>query len=193
MNPGWGEGVVTTRAMSLGTPDIYSVMPTHVDELQRMFGYHYWATHKLLSVVDTLTLDEYAREVAGSYGSVRNTLVHTLSAEWGWLERCGGPARGEKLSPEKYPTPASLITEWAKVEVMVQEFLGRTSEADLNAVAEFSIGDRKFRQERGQLLRHAFVHAMHHRGQVSLLIRALGKTPGNFDLLFYSEELGAKA
>jgi uncharacterized damage-inducible protein DinB len=37
----------------------------------------------------------------------------------------------------------------------------------------------------GDLLHHAAVHAVHHRGQVSLLLRTLGYVPGNFDLLIY--------
>jgi uncharacterized damage-inducible protein DinB len=173
--------------------DIYSAMPTHVDELERLFGYHYWATHKLLKVVATLTDEEYARDVAGTYGSVRNTLVHTLSAEWGWLDRAGGWPRPERLKAESYPTPASLIEQWSKVEEKMNEFLESVTAEQLNEVVEFSIGAESFKQERGQLLRHSTTHSVHHRGQVSLLIRALGKTPGNFDLLFYSEETGPGA
>ena len=168
-------------------------MPTHVDEIKRLFAYHYWATHKLLKVVGGLTPEEYSREVAGAYGSVRNTLVHTLSAEWGWLDRAGGWPRGDKLSADDYPTPASLIDQWAKVEEKMNEFLAGISADLLDGVVEFKIGDKAFKQERGQLLRHAAIHSVHHRGQVALLIRALGRTPGNFDLLFYSEEAGAEA
>jgi uncharacterized damage-inducible protein DinB len=168
-------------------------MATHVDEIKRLFAYHYWATHKLLNVVAALTVEEYTRELAGSNGSVRNTLVHTLSAEWGWLDRCGGWPRGDKLNPDDYPTPASLIEQWARVEEKVNDFLAAVTPEQLNGVVEFSIGPTAFKQQRGQLLRHSTTHAVHHRGQVSLLIRALGRTPGNFDLLFYAEEAGAEA
>ena len=164
-----------------------------VDDLKTLFAYSSWANASLRDVVSGLTTEQFTRQVAGSYGSIRNTMVHMLSAEWGWLERCGGWPRGEKLSPDRYPTPASLIDQWSKVEAKVREFLAATSERDLNGVTEFTIGDRTYRQERGQLLRHAAIHSVHHRGQVSLLIRALGKTPGNFDLLFYTEEAGASA
>jgi len=46
----------------------------------------------------------------------------------------------------------------------------------------------------GELLHHATVHGVHHRGQVSLLLRSLGLTPGNVDiLLYYGERHGLPA
>ena len=60
------------------------------------------------TVLRQLTTEQFTQPVAGSYGSVRNTLVHTLSAEWGWLDRCGGRARGAALAASDYPTVASL-------------------------------------------------------------------------------------
>ena len=61
-----------------------------VKDLERLYDYGYWANKKLLAVVAQLTPEQFTQTVAGSYGSVRNTLVHILSAEWGWLDRCGG-------------------------------------------------------------------------------------------------------
>ena len=73
-----------------------------VDDLQRLYDYGYWANRKLLAVACELTPEEFTRTVAGSYGSVRNTLVHVLSAEWGWLDRCGGHGRGPALQADDY-------------------------------------------------------------------------------------------
>jgi len=40
----------------------------------------------------------------------------------------------------------------------------------------------------GALIHHAASNAIHHRGQVALILRTLGYTPGNSDILFYGAE-----
>jgi uncharacterized damage-inducible protein DinB len=109
-----------------------------------------------------------------------------LSAEWGWLERCGGAARGPALNAQDYPTVTALFDLWRHVEARVREFLATLQDEDLGRVVEFAIGGGS-RQSMalGQLLHHAAIHGVHHRGQVALLLRTLGHVPGNFDILLY--------
>ena len=157
-----------------------------VADLQAIFGYGSWANHKLFDALGQLTPEQFTKDVAGSYGSIRNTLVHALSAEWGWLDRCGGAKRGPALRPDDYPTLASVSERWQQVEQLMREFLSTLSDADLSRPITFAFGDGpSHTKSRGHLLRHAANHGVHHRGQVSLLIRALGYAPGNIDLLFY--------
>jgi uncharacterized damage-inducible protein DinB len=157
-----------------------------VTDLERLYDYHYWANQKLLGVVAELTPDEFTRPVAGAYGSIRNTLVHVLSAEWGWLDRCGGPERGDRLDPEDFPTADSLMQLWLRVEGYMRDFLSGLEDEDLTRPIEFVIGGGPRRSIRLEdLMQHAAIHAIHHRGQVAMLLRTLGHAPGNFDLLFY--------
>ena len=161
----------------------------HVSDLERLYDYSYWANRKLLSVVAQLTPEQFTRSVAGSYGSVRNTLVHVLSAEWGWLDRCGGAKRGERLNPEDYPTVESLVRTWTEVERNMRDFLSGLEDESLTQEIEFAIaGGPKRSIPRGDLMQHGAVHGVHHRGQVALLLRTLGYAPGDFDVLFYAEE-----
>ena len=157
-----------------------------VQDLKGLFDYGYWANDRLCCVLSQLTTDQFTQSVAGSYGSIRNTMVHMLSAEWGWLERCGGTPRGPALNAQDYPTVASLFARWTYVEARVREFLSTLHDEDLARVVEFAIGGGP-RQSMalGQLLHHAAVHGVHHRGQVALLLRTLGHVPGNFDILLY--------
>lgn len=160
-----------------------------VSDLERLFDYHYWANKKLLDVVGQLTPDEFGQSVAGSYGSVRNTLVHVMSAEWGWLDRCGGPPRGPRLKPEDYPSFESLVDTWVKVEGYMRGFLASLDDVELAREIEFAFGNSPTASASvGDLLQHAAIHAVHHRGQVALLLRLLGRVPGDFDMLYYASQ-----
>jgi uncharacterized damage-inducible protein DinB len=159
---------------------------TRAEDLRVLFDYGYWANRKLLEVVSQLTPEQFTEPVAGSYGSVRNTLVHMLSAEWGWLGRCGGAQRGPKLAANDYPTVASVVERWREVEGYVREFLAGLNDEDLRRTIEFSIDiGPKSAMRLGELMHHAAIHGIHHRGQVALLLRSLGHVPGDFDILFY--------
>ena len=165
-----------------------------VDELERLYDYNYWANRKVFPVVSQLSTEQFTQDVAGSYGSVRNTLVHMLSAEWGWLDRCGGAKRGPALKPEDYPDAQTLIDRWNVVEGCVRQFLSTLKDEDLTRVIEFTNPRGEKRSGViGPLLQHGVIHAVHHRGQVALLLRTLGYAPGNFDVLFYDAEKGAAA
>jgi uncharacterized damage-inducible protein DinB len=157
-----------------------------VKDLENLYDYSYWANKKLFHVISQLTPEHFTQPVGGSYGSIRNTMVHVLSAEWGWLDRCGGPERGPRLNPDDYPTVESLIEAWSKVEMYVREFLSKLKDEDLARNAEYTMGGAEKRSMPiGDLMQHAANHGVHHRGQVALLLRLLGHTPGNFDILFY--------
>ena len=131
-----------------------------VKDLEGLYDYGYWANGKLFDVISQLTPEQFAQPVAGSYGSIRNTLAHILSAEAGWL--------------------------WHTVEAHVREFLATLKDEDLTRNVEFAIGGAEKRSmPLGELMQHAANHGVHHRGQVALLLRLVGYTPGNFDILFY--------
>ncbi len=159
-----------------------------VNDLERLYDYNYWANRKLFGVISQLTPEQFTGSLAGSYGSIRNTLVHILSAEWGWLDRAGGPKRGEKLNADDFPTFDSVVQTWNRVETFMREFLSGLKDEDLSRNIEFTLGGPTHSLSLGDMLHHAAIHAVHHRGQVALLLRTQGYVPGNFDFLFYLGE-----
>ena len=166
-----------------------------VKELENLYDYGYWANRKLFDALAPVTPEEFTKVVTGGNQSIRDTLVHVLSAEAGWLDRCGGPERGPRLNPPDYPTVESVRQAWNRVEENVRAFLAQLTEGDLGRTVEFSFGpSQNYSMLLGELLHHAAIHAVHHRGQVALLLRLLGHTPGNFDILFYyAEKAGVTA
>ena len=161
-----------------------------VEDLTTLYDYSYWANRKLFAVVASLTPDEFTRRVAGSWQSVRNTLVHMMSAEGGWLERAGGPTRGPALKADDFATLDRVTSYWAVQEVAVRAFLRGLNDTDLDRPLEFTIAPLSLSGvlNVGEMLHHAVNHNIHHRAQAALLIRELGYAPGNVDLLFYYGE-----
>jgi uncharacterized damage-inducible protein DinB len=158
-------------------------------DLEVLYDYGYWANRRLFEVIAQLTAEQFTRPVAGGHGSIRNTMVHVLSAEAGWLDRCGGPKRGPRLNPDDFPTIESIIQAWNKVEAHMREFLARLKDEDLARNIEYATErSQKVSMPMGELLQHGANHGVHHRGQVALLLRLLGHAPGNFDILFYFAE-----
>ena len=157
-----------------------------VADLQRLYEFSYWANRKLFDVIAQLSADQFTQQVSGSYGSIRNALVHTLSAEWGWLDRCGGEPRGPRLEPDDYPTLESVMETWSRVEGYVRGFLSALSDDDLGRPIEFSLASGPTRRlAMVDLMQQSIFHAVHHRGQVALMLRELGYAPGNFDFVLY--------
>jgi uncharacterized damage-inducible protein DinB len=157
-----------------------------VKDLEILYDYGHWANRKLFDVISQLPPEQFIEGVAGSNASIRDTLVHVVSVEAGWLDRCGGPKRGPRLNPADFPTVESLTQARNRVEAHVREFLGNLTDEDLARNVEY-VNDRAEKRSLplGELMQHGANHGVQLRGQVALLLRLLGHTPGDFDILFY--------
>jgi uncharacterized damage-inducible protein DinB len=159
-----------------------------VKDLERMFDYGYWANRRLFAEIVKLVPEQFTEPYADGHGSIRKTMVHVLSAEWGWLARCGGRERGAPLEATNYPTATALIEAWNQVEGYVRTFLATLRDEDLTRVVEFALGSEKRSMPVWEMLQQAANHGIHHRGQVSLLLRLRGFNPDNFDIVLYDFE-----
>ncbi len=49
---------------------------------QESFAYNRWANRRTREAIAGVTPEQFTREIGGSYGSLRNTVAHLISAEW---------------------------------------------------------------------------------------------------------------
>jgi uncharacterized damage-inducible protein DinB len=158
-----------------------------IKDIDEAYAYSDWANRKLLKVVEELTPEEFT--ICGQHQSIRTTLVHMLSAEWGWLARCGGPERGPRLNPADFPDLSSVTATWSKVEEGRRKFLSTLSDEDVHREITYHNDEGEARSlTLGEIMAHAATHNTHHRGQVSLLLRMMGRVPCDIDLLMYHGE-----
>jgi uncharacterized damage-inducible protein DinB len=79
-----------------------------LEEVQELFAFHRWANALLLDAAGGLSAEDFARNLGSSFPSVRETLVHLLSADWIWLERWHARLPLKTAQPPLAAPPASF-------------------------------------------------------------------------------------
>ena len=164
---------------------------TH-EELTVLLDYHYWARDRLLDAVDRLSPDEFRRDLGSSFGSVRDTLVHTMSAEWVWCSRWEGQGPSVHLAAEDFETIQDIRARWEAEEQRVRDFVRRLGTDGVSRVIEYApFGEGSMREVFWKMLQHVVNHGSYHRGQVTTMLRQLGaEPPKSQDLITFYRERG---
>ena len=154
-----------------------------------MYAYNRWANERTLDAVSPLTSEQFTRTVGGSFGSLRDTLVHILSAEWIWLERCRGRSPKAMLAPADFPDVASLRTRWGQVAQEQREFNEAIASEDLRKMVTYvNTRGETWSYPLEEVLWHVVNHGSYHRGQVTTMLRQLGAVPASTDFLLFRDE-----
>jgi uncharacterized damage-inducible protein DinB len=150
----------------------------NLSDLNTMLDYHYWARDRMLDALDTLTQEQYNKDLGSSFKSIRDTVVHTYAAEWAWCSRWHGTSPTALLSSDPYPDVASIRKAWVENEGRIRAFADGLGESGIANVIEYKLlsgtsGASPF----WQMLQHVVNHASYHRGQVTTMLRQLGAAP----------------
>lgn len=163
-----------------------------VEEIKELYAYNRWANRRLLDAVSRLGSGEYTRELGSSFPSVRDTLVHILSAEWVWLSRWRGRSPAGIPDSWDVSTFDGLRAQWTEVERDQQAFVSDLTEGALGrSIAYRNTSGEPFEQPLGEMLRHVVNHSTYHRGQVVTMLRQLGAEATATDLILFYRGLPA--
>ena len=160
----------------------------NVADIRYLFAFDRWATTRILEAA------EPEGGVDGGTWSATNAiderglggiLVHHLGATQRW--RNGLAETGETPRPEREPLPsvaglrAAWEAEWSALEgwldTLDDAWLARTDEG----VAFW------------QMLAHVVNHGTQHRSEVAALLTAVGRSPGDLDMIDFAEGQAAQA
>jgi uncharacterized damage-inducible protein DinB len=158
------------------------------DDITLLFDYNYWANGRILNAAGGLIEAQYAANVPGlSHGSIRATLVHTLTAEQLWRQRClEGISPTALLREADYPTLEALRALWTEEEAAMRAGLARlTDEALAGRVAYRTTVGKPMEDTRWQVLAHLVNHGTQHRAEAAVALTAFGRSPGDVDLIVY--------
>jgi uncharacterized damage-inducible protein DinB len=167
------------------------------DEIQLLYEYDRWANNRALQAASTLSAEEFTRDLGGSFGSVRDALVHIVGSEWGWLTCWKEPApssafvtdlvwtqRDALFSANAFPDFAAVQLKWAEIEREQIEFVNRVTNESLGRMLPV----RTTQISLAHLMQHLTNHSTYHRGQVALMMRQLDAAPLPTDFAMFLME-----
>ena len=157
--------------------------------LTHLLDYHYWAQGRVFSAVESMSPEQFTREVENSFPSVRDTLVHIHFAECVWYARW----QNEPLpmpSPEMFPDVESLRRASETHEVRVRTLLEGLGHDGINAAMDYTsrLDGMDHTSLFWQMFLHVINHSTYHRGQITMMLRQLGAEPVATDLILFCWE-----
>jgi len=159
-----------------------------LEGIRDLYAYSAWANARILDSADQLTPEQFTTSVDGC-DSIRDTLVHTASVQWLWLERWREASPRELWDPADFADIAALRTRWEAVEAETSEYIATLREPDLARVVSYvNFQGELWAYPLWQQLLHQVNHATQHRSEAALLLTRLGYSPGWLDLLVYVDE-----
>ncbi|MEQ1758907.1 MAG: DinB family protein [Vicinamibacterales bacterium] len=159
-------------------------------DLQGLLDFHYWARDRMFEALKSLTPEQFTQPSVGSFSSVRDTVVHTYSADWVWYSRWVGEAPTAMVDPTQFPDVASIAVAWDRLEEQARSLVSRLGESGIQrSIAYKTMDGHSQSQVFWQLAQHVVNHGSYHRGQVTTLLRQLGAPPPrSTDLITYYRE-----
>ncbi len=163
---------------------------TRLTHIRTLYDYNAWANARILAAALSPPPDQLDASGDGAYGSVRETLVHTMSAQRGWLARWQStlptvPPTG-RLDPAQFPDVAAIRGRWDEIEGTTRAYVANVSSADLDRVVTYVTSSGKTcSYPLWQQLLHQVNHGTQHRSEVAVLLTRYGRSPGELDLLVF--------
>lgn len=140
-------------------------------------NYNAWANERIYSLLSELSQEELNRELNSSFKTVRKTFAHIGAAMQVWLTRLHGDSpvslalqEADIPFPELYETMKQLNDD-------LIAFTHSKSDEDLKKeILYVNISGKSFSNITSDILLHTVNHSTYHRGQITTMLRELGKT-----------------
>lgn len=156
--------------------------------ITHLYEYNEWANGRLLDTASGIPEADLASAKGASFESILGSFGHLAAAQINWLERwLTGSNRVSGVELGKMPDLSTVRAAFLASHIGLRDFVAGLTEQRLDADLEFrdSAGDRATRPL-WQLMTHVANHGTYHRGEISMMLSALGHSPGDLDFLYWA-------
>jgi uncharacterized damage-inducible protein DinB len=150
---------------------------------RHFYEYHFAENRKIWdSYVTQLSHKQFTQAVDYSHGSVRDQIVHLISADDTWFSALRGLEIPEVLNPTNFQDRQSIRAHWDNVEQNMRDYLAQ--------LRDDMLFDKPLKGEDKvlilwQVLLHVANHGTDHRAQLLRLLSDLGVKTTSQDYIFY--------
>ncbi len=156
------------------------------DVVRNLYDYNAWANARVLDAAAALTPEQFVAPGGASFDSVRDTLAHTMHAQWLYLERWHGRAPRAWPEVSAFADVAALRARWDEIERETRAFVATLDDARLAAPLSYvNMQGETWTYPLWQQMLHQVNHATQHRSEAAVLLTQMGHSPGWLDLLYF--------
>ncbi len=149
-------------------------------DLRFLFDFDRWATRRVLEATAGVDEATWSAENAIDQRGLGGILVHHLGASQRWRHGLSGSPEVPRPEREPLPTIEDLRARWEQEWLDLDRWLDGLDDDALNVTDE---GIPYW-----QMLTHVVNHGTQHRSEAAVLLTAVGHSPGDLDMIDFSEE-----
>lgn len=142
------------------------------ESIVRLYDYNYWAFERVWTCIEQITDEQFVKPLGYSRGSIRDQVVHLMSATRRWVERLQLLEASPHLAFEDFPSKALTKTTWDQMRADVLCYIRSLDQAQLDEVVQWEISSRALTSHspRWELLLHVANHGTDHRAQILAML-----------------------
>jgi uncharacterized damage-inducible protein DinB len=170
------------------------------DVLRDLYEYNEWANERVLDAAARLSPEAFSTPDDTPHGSIRDTLLHMILAQYYWLSWWDGTAptredalrlARERFDPARHPDIASIRASWRDVQGRTQTFLAGINDDTATATFSSTRAGSAWSIPLWKLMTQVAIHGAQHRSEIAVRLTSLGHSPGDLDYIFYLWEQNA--
>lgn len=159
-------------------------------QFEMMARYNQWMNGKIYAVCAEIPDNDRKKDMGAFFKSIHATLNHLLYGDKAWMGRfTGHPFLTDNMGIDLYENFDELRKEREKMDQQIIEWSKTLTPEWLHSELKFtSKVDGKTRvMPHWAAVSQMFNHETHHRGQITTLLKQLGKDPGPTDIPWLPE------
>ena len=157
-----------------------------MDTLATLYSHNLWATLRLLDVCAGLTDEQLDATLTGTFGSIRDTLQHIVSAEQSYFSRI---STGKPLDRRGTAAPLTIEEMIASVRRTGAGFIEWAPQIQAGDTVEIDWDGSLRDVPKTIILTQVINHATEHRAQINAILTQLGIEPPELDGWTYFDQM----